>query len=141
MEANMVDKLVTLGVLINNKGEDEASIDHRIAKADKTFWKNSRTFRGKGIVANKIATLAQTPGAVALHGAGVWDLGVDHLRKLRTWENETLRRIFERKRGSTLQEYRGESTDFFNIVRRGMGQGGQHIIEIRQMSVERYNNN
>ena len=66
--------------------------------------------------------------AVAAHGAGNWDLSVSHLKKLRAWENRTLRRIFDRRWGSSLQEYRSESSEYFNRVRRGMGQGRQHII-------------
>ena len=45
---NLVDRLETLGVLITDNGADEESINHRLTKAEGTFWKKSRTFKGKG---------------------------------------------------------------------------------------------
>ena len=117
-----VDKLETLGNLVNNTGRDGEAIDFRLAKAEKHYWRHSRTLKGKGTAANRMLAWSQKCGAAALHGAGTWALNTDHLHKIQTWENKMLRKVFNRKWGSNLQAYRGESAHHFNRIRKGMGQ-------------------
>ena len=50
------------------------------------------------------------------------------LRKLQTWGNVMLGRVFDRKWGTNLAEYRGESAKYFHRIRKEMGKGRQHLI-------------
>ena len=109
-----VDKLEVLGTLVTADNDDRATLNHRQNKAEKLYWKNSRKFKGKGLAEAKMDAWNQTSGNVAMYGLGGIALSTDLLRCQQTWENKMLRRIFNRKWGSTIQEYRGESAHYFN---------------------------
>ena len=58
----------------------------------------------------------QTTATVGLHAVGTWDLSKEILTKIQVWGNTILRRVYDRRWGSTLQEYRGESAEYFGKV-------------------------
>eukprot|EP00973_Karenia_brevis_P071447 9925890-Karenia_brevis.AAC.1 len=94
-----VDHMLALGVQLDRRGSTDTSVNHRMAQADKCFYKHVKLLsdprgrladRSKGFMATSVTTL--------LYNAEGWHLTGNVLTRVRRWENDKLRKMFKMKR-------------------------------------------
>ena len=68
-----VQKLVALGVAIDNKGSTEAAVGHRVAMATRLWWGCKGFLTNKKVqIADRIRSFYNTVGSSLLFGSGGW---------------------------------------------------------------------
>ena len=83
-----------LGTWLDNRGCSEASVWHRISKANSMFYAKKALFCDPKLpVKRRIDAFYSTCAPAALHGAGEWAYTQSMFQALRLWELGKLRRV------------------------------------------------
>ena len=90
----VVDSMVALGGLLSKTHPDEALLQYRIAKGDKSFYKFRRHLIGKAPVSLKLRAWATRPRATALFLCQTVHWNRTLLMDTVRWERRHLRRVF-----------------------------------------------
>ena len=86
--------LEALGTWLDNRGCSEASMWHRISKANSMFYAKKALFCDPKLpVKKRIKAFYSTCVPAALHGAGEWAYTQSMFQALRIWELGKLRRV------------------------------------------------
>ena len=93
-EFKVVRKMVVLGVKIDDKGNSDTSVDHRLQEAAKS-WGRLRPLLGDTHLSQKerLHKFCQTVQATALHGCGSWSANKKTAVKLQRAEQRALREM------------------------------------------------
>ena len=90
----VVEGMEALGTLLDNRGCSEASMWHRISKANSMFYAKKALFCDPKLpVKKRIEASYSTCVLGALHGAGEWAYTQSMFQALRIWELGKLRRV------------------------------------------------
>ena len=95
----LVEGMEALGTWLDNRGCSEASMWHRISKANSMFYAKKALFCDpKTPVKRRIDALYSTCVPAALHGAAEWAYTQSMFQALRIWELGKLRRVLCQRR-------------------------------------------
>ena len=90
----VVEGMEALGTWLGNRGCSEASMWHRISKANSMFYAKKALFCDPKLpVKKRIDAFYSTCVPAALHGAGEWAFSQSMFQALRIWELGKLRRV------------------------------------------------
>ena len=90
----VVEGMEALGTWLDNRGCSEASMWHRISKANSMFYAKKALFCDPKLpVKKRIEAFYSTCVPAALHGAGEWTYTQSMFQALRIWELGKLRRV------------------------------------------------
>ena len=90
----VVEGMEALGTWLDNRGCSEASMWHRISKANSMFYAKKALFCDPKLpVRKRIDAVYSTCVPAALHGAGEWAFSQSMFQALRIWELAKLRRV------------------------------------------------
>jgi len=85
--------------LLDRSGTTEASLNHRIAQADKVFYKHLKAISNPSAgVHNRLLAFMGTTAHALLYNACGWHLSEYVLHRVKTWEGHKLRKVFRLKR-------------------------------------------
>eukprot|EP00973_Karenia_brevis_P042596 5896741-Karenia_brevis.AAC.1 len=87
-----VDELEVLGVLLDRRGGTNASLHHRLSKAEGSYGSISRLLKDRQLqTKEKLQGWGRGPVNSALYGSGGWHFSSHNLHELRRWENKHVR--------------------------------------------------
>ena len=90
----VVEGMEALGTWLDNRGCSEASMWHRISKANSMFYAKKALFCAPKLpVKRRIDAFWSTCAPAAFHGAGEWAFTQSMFQALRIWELGKLRRV------------------------------------------------
>eukprot|EP00973_Karenia_brevis_P086506 11997260-Karenia_brevis.AAC.1 len=92
-------QIEVLGIMLDQRGSTEASMEHRLAKAEGAYGLIAHQLKNKRIpVKERLLAWSKGPVASAIYGGGGWHLSSRNLGILRRWENKHVRAFLKFKR-------------------------------------------
>ena len=99
LHVRAVDELTALGVHLDRNGSTACSVTHRMAQADKSFYKHLRVLRDvRGGIEKRLRSFHNAVGQTLVYNSGGWHVTKHLLARLRAWENNKFRIMFGLKR-------------------------------------------
>ena len=96
-----MSEIKVLGVLIDQRGSADGSIDFNLARADGAYGSIAKLLKDKKVpVEERLRAWCRGPVGSALYGAGGWALSKHNIHKLRRWEFNHIRAFLKMKRTS-----------------------------------------
>ena len=121
--------LTVLGTQLDQTGTTHTSYHYRQQKAERVFWKYYRqTKHSKASQATKIDAWLSTSVKSALYDSGNWDVTVDILTQMRTWELHHLRKLFTTPWQATRAEHMQTSAYIIDEIRQKTKQ--PHLLHV-----------
>ena len=99
MKVAGVEHMLALGVLLDRCGSTDTTISHRMAQADKVFYKHLKALaNSNGGLEQRLRAFMSSSAATLLYNACGWHLTDHTLLRVKRWENHKIRKMYRLRR-------------------------------------------